>query len=122
MKTTKTTFLVGVATALAYGTLMMPIAILASDPGSAKGGATDLIKPMAPASDERVATMIGCPKCKSDWSIKTDSTARGVVKPTYATEKHACRRCETEIKTVGTGRQATQVAMHTCGTCAPAAK
>ena len=47
--------------------------------------------------------------------------ARGVNKPVVTIAQHACSTCETSIKTVGVGKQASQVAMHNCTMAAPGA-
>lgn len=81
-----------------------------------KGGASELIKKaepvLAPAS-----TVMACPKCKSEFTVRTDNFARGVTKPTTIVENHLCQKCGTALTTVGTGKQAKQLALHTCATC-----
>src|SRR4051794_5000603 len=113
MKTTKFTVIAGVALAAVFGAWSAP----ASEPGSARGGAGDLIKPATPWSVPAESAVMECPKCKSDWLIKTDFTARGVAKPTYLVEKHLCEKCGTVLKTIGNGKQAKDVATHSCAGC-----
>lgn len=81
-----------------------------------KGGASQLIKKSEPASAPATSVM-ACPKCKSEFTVRTDKLARGATKPTAIVEKHLCDKCGTKLTTVGTGKQAKQLAMHTCTTC-----
>jgi hypothetical protein len=81
-----------------------------------KGGASDLIKKSEPVSAPATIAMT-CPKCKSEFSVRTDRFARGVTKPTAIVENHLCDKCGTTLQTVGRGKQATQLALHTCATC-----
>ncbi len=113
MKTTKLTLIAGIALALAFGAW----SVQAAEKGSARGGAKDLINQAAPASAPAESTVMECPKCKSDWLVKTDATARGVNKPTYLVEKHLCAKCGTVLKTIGQGKQAKDLATHTCAGC-----
>jgi len=112
MKTTKRMIVVGIALAFAITTWSATPVL----PGSARGGAGDLVKQGTPATQVTQTAMV-CPKCKSEWLLKTDLTARGATKPAYLTEKHLCGKCGTELKTSGTGKQAKQLAVHVCGNC-----
>ena len=115
MKATNPTLIAGIALALALGAW----SVQAAETGSARGGAGDLIQP--PQNDTCCEAarpvVMECPKCKSDWLVKTDATARGVNKPTYLVEKHLCAKCGTVLKTIGQGKQAKDVATHTCAGC-----
>jgi hypothetical protein len=81
-----------------------------------KGGASELLKKAEPVSAP-ASTVMACPKCKSEFTLRADSFARGTTKPTTLVEKHLCRKCGTALTTVGTGKQAKQLALHTCATC-----
>ena len=81
-----------------------------------KGGASELMKPSAPVSAPATIAM-ACPKCKSEYTVRTDRFARGVTKPTVIAENHLCDKCGTTLQTVGRGKQAIQVALHNCATC-----
>jgi len=81
-----------------------------------KGGASELLKKAEPVSAP-ASTVMACPKCKSEFAVRTDKLARGSTKPTTIVEKHLCGKCATELTTVGTGKQAKQLALHTCVTC-----
>ena len=81
-----------------------------------KGGATELMKKLEPASAPAAVAM-ACPKCKSEFTVRTDRFARGVSKPTTIAENHLCDKCGTLLQTVGHGKQAKQLAFHTCATC-----
>src|SRR5205809_129149 len=113
MKTTKLLLVASMALAFTFS------AWSATSPvkGSARGGATDLLVQPTPATDVAAGVVMACPKCKSEWLVKTDSFARGVNKPSYSAEKHLCGNCSTELKTVGTGKQAKDVAVHFCKGC-----
>lgn len=97
-------------------TLALTLVTSAQADVKTKGGATDLIKKTEPVSAPAQIVMT-CPKCKSEFSVKTDRFARGVTKPTVIAEKHLCDKCGTVLKTVGQGKQAKQVALHTCASC-----
>ena len=111
MKTPKLLLVASMALAFTVGSA------LAIDKGSGRGGATDLVKATPAASQTSGAVVMACPKCKSEWLVKTDRFARGVTKPTYSTEKHLCSRCSTELILVGTGKQAKDVPVHLCSAC-----
>ena len=81
-----------------------------------KGGASELLKKAEPISAP-ASTVMACPKCKSEFTVRTDNFARGSTKPAAIVEKHLCSKCATELTTVGTGKQARQLALHTCATC-----
>jgi hypothetical protein len=113
MKTTKLTLTTTIALALALGVW----SIQAAEKGSARGGATDLIQQIVPQSATVPAPLMACANCKSEYVTRTDVGARGIAKPTYVVERHLCGTCSTEIKTVGTGKQARDVAAHLCKAC-----
>ena len=97
-------------------TLALTLVTSAQAEVKTKGGASDLMKKIEPVSAPADVAMV-CPKCKSEFSVKTDRFARGVTKPTVIAEKHLCDKCGTTLQTVGRGKQATQVALHTCANC-----
>jgi len=81
-----------------------------------KGGSSELMKKAEPVSAPTTAVM-ACPKCKSEFTVRTDNFARGVTKPRTIVENHLCSKCGTTLTTVGIGKQAKQLALHTCVTC-----
>lgn len=81
-----------------------------------KGGASELMKKAEPVSAP-ASTVMACPKCKSEFTVRTDNFARGATKPATIVEKHLCDKCGTALTTVGHGKQAKQLALHTCATC-----
>jgi len=113
MKTTKLTIIASVALALTLSAWSAN----AVERGSARGGATDLITPLAPASTLAEAVVMACPKCQSEWLVKTDRFARGITKPSYVAEKHLCGKCSTELKLVGQGKYAKDIPTHLCAMC-----
>lgn len=83
----------------------------------AKGGAADLMQNRGATLDAAKVTVMTCPKCKTDYAVKTDWTERGANKPAKTVAKHLCAKCDTELKTVGVGKLAKDVAVHTCAAC-----
>jgi hypothetical protein len=100
------------------GSLAIALAVATSAQADVKtkGGSADLLKKAEPVSAPATAVM-ACPKCKSEFTVRTDTFARGTTKPTVIVEKHLCQKCGTVLQTVGTGKQAKQLALHTCTTC-----
>ena len=97
-------------------TLALALVTSAQADVKTKGGASELMRFTPPASAPAEVVM-ACPKCKSEFAVRTDRFARGVTKPTAIAENHLCDKCGTALKTVGRGKQAIQVALHTCATC-----
>jgi hypothetical protein len=97
-------------------TLALTLVTSAHGDVKTKGGASELMRatPTASAPAE-IAT--ACSKCKSEFTVRTDRIARGVTKPTAIVENHLCDKCGTALQTVGRGKQAVQVALHTCASC-----
>jgi hypothetical protein len=98
--------------------LALALAVVTSAQGDVKtkGGASELVKKAEPVSAP-ATTVMACPKCQSEFSVRTDSFARGAIKPSMIVEKHLCDKCGTALTTVGHGKQAKQLALHTCATC-----
>jgi hypothetical protein len=95
---------------------MLPTVVSAGGNG-AKGGAADLMrKPTAVVDAPKTVTM-SCPKCKTEYAVKKDWTERGANKSDKVVGKHLCDTCSTELKTVGVGKHAKDVATHTCVAC-----
>lgn len=113
MKTMKLALVATVAVALTLGGW----SATAAEKGSARGGASDLIKQVAPPTAPAAPVVMACPACKSEWILRTDAAARGATKPTYLAERHLCAKCSTELKTVGIGKQAKNIPVHLCSAC-----
>ena len=113
MKTTKLTIIASIALALTLSAWSAN----AAEKGSARGGAGDLVTIVAPNGATTETVVMACPKCQSEWLVKTDRFARGVSKPTYTTEKHLCGKCSTELKLTGQGKYAKNIATHLCAGC-----
>ena len=111
---THTRSILSVVGALAVSALL-PIAVNAGGNG-AKGGAAGLMRKPTAVPHTEVATM-NCPKCKNDYVVKKDWTDRGANKTDKVVAKHLCDTCNTELKTVGVGKRAVNVATHTCAAC-----
>lgn len=110
---TKLTLIAGMALAVALGAWSAS----AAERGSARGGAGDLFQRPAPVLAPVESTVMACANCKSDWLVRTDFVARGANKPTITVEKHLCQMCGTVLTTVSQGKQAKNVARHTCAGC-----
>src|ERR1044071_3310023 len=113
MKTTKLTLIGSVALALT----LFAWTASATEKGSARGGAGDLVTIVAPTGAPTEMAVMACPRCQSEWLVKTDRFARGVNKPAYATEKHLCGKCSTELKMTGQGKYAKNIPTHLCAGC-----
>lgn len=83
---------------------------------TAKGGATLLMRPAAPAPASDTAAM-SCPKCTSDWVTRTEVTTKGTTPVVTMYEKHGCNGCITTIATSGFGKAKTEVTSHKCTGC-----
>jgi hypothetical protein len=80
-----------------------------------KGGQL-LMGKSAPAATAATAPArpMACPQCKDVFTSRADTSGRGAVKPAVALQTHLCGACETSLKIVGAGKNATQVVTHTC--------
>ena len=85
--------------------------------GTARGGAAELMRTPSFVSEAGGEATMACPKCKTDYAVKKDWTERGALKSDKVLAKHLCNECGTELKTVGTGKHAVDVAVHTCLAC-----
>ena len=99
----------GIALAIA-ATIASPMFTSA---GQLKGGQLLIAKPAA-AVTAPAAPAMNCPLCKDENISFVDKNARGAIKPLAFVQKHSCGSCETTLKTTGVGKQARQVAVHTC--------
>jgi len=97
-------------------TLALALVTSAQADVKTKGGASELVR-FTPAASAPAEVIMACPKCKSEFAVRTDHFARGITKPAVITESHLCDKCGTTLQTVGRGKQAIQVALHTCATC-----
>jgi heme A synthase len=91
----------------------------AQEKGSAKGGASLLMRPTAPVTTSDYKPM-SCAKCKDEYVKRTDWTARGANKPVITVARHLCAGCETTIATEGFGKAKRDVATHKCTSCGAA--
>jgi hypothetical protein len=60
---------------------------------------------------------MACPKCRDEYVKRTDTTAKGVIKPTIWLANHLCGGCDTTISVQGFGKAKHDVATHTCTSC-----
>jgi len=60
------------------------------------------------------AQSMKCAMCKNELTTRTDYTARGANKQIITVASHACKMCDTQLKTIGVGKAAKTVAVHEC--------
>lgn len=93
----------------------------AQEKGSAKGGATLLLKPIKTVPDIEVlkpgdAVVMSCPKCKT-MTVTYVETTKGHIKEQKVKTEHLCPGCETKIETKGVGKAAKDEVAHVCKKC-----
>ena len=93
----------------------------AQEKGSAKGGATLLLKPIKTTQDLEAlkpgdAVVMTCPKCKST-TVTYVETTKGHIKDEKVKIEHLCPGCETKIETTGIGKAAKGEVSHVCKKC-----
>jgi hypothetical protein len=93
----------------------------AQEKGSAKGGATLLLKPIKATGDIEAlkpgdAVVMSCPKCKT-ITVTYVETTKGHVKEEKAKLEHLCPGCQTKIETKGVGKGASTEVTHVCNKC-----
>jgi len=109
--------------------LTMALAVLGGVSGSlqageiatGKGGATRLLelsgRLVTPKVELAALKPMSCAKCKDEYITRTDSTARGVYKPTAITVRHLCEACGNDWVVSGHGKAKTSTAIHKCTSC-----
>jgi hypothetical protein len=97
--------------------VMLSSTLNAGGLGTARGGAADLMRRPSFVAEAPATTAMACPKCKTEYAVKKDWTGRGAIKSDKVLAKHLCNECGTELKTVGTGKHAVDLAVHTCVAC-----
>jgi hypothetical protein len=126
MRTTLTPKLATVAAftvALSLFTLA-PLAVTAQEQGSAKGGATLLMKPAIPFSTTDYKPM-ACANCKDTVVAIPDTDFKGAGAraqlsggtPTINVVKHLCTACSNDWVVKGHGKAKAEVPVHKCATC-----
>src|SRR5262245_40279643 len=93
----------------------------AQEKGSAKGGATLLLKPIKSTEDVQAlkpgdAVVMTCPKCQTN-TITYIETTKGHIKEEKGKTEHLCPGCETKIETTGVGKAAKAEVTHVCKKC-----
>jgi len=111
---------VGSAVALAL-LLAMAGPVQAQEKGSARGGATQLLKPIKTVGDLEGlkagdAVVMSCPKCKT-MTVSYVERTKGQVTEGKLKEAHLCPGCETKIETTGQGKAAKDTVIHVCKKC-----
>jgi hypothetical protein len=109
---------------VAIAAVALVVAVRAAEPGTARGGASDLIQLKAirtPADAAAVGPgdqiVMSCPKCKT-ISVSFPKTAVKKGEPTsVAGEKHLCPGCAAKIETKGHGKDKVATFVHRCTKC-----
>jgi len=98
-----------IALALFAGSLFSAL----GEPATAKGAAKLLMKTETPVASAAEKTM-SCPKCKDNYTVSRDLSARGVNKPSTTVVHHLCPGCATSVTSVGQGKAKHDVMTHVC--------
>jgi predicted RNA-binding Zn-ribbon protein involved in translation (DUF1610 family) len=93
----------------------------AQEKGSAKGGASLLLKPVKTTQDIEAlqpgdAVVMSCAKCKT-ITVNYVETTKGHIKEEKVKQEHLCPGCGTKIETKGVGKSAKDVVTHVCKKC-----
>ncbi len=97
--------------------------IAGTDNGTARGGATELLKgsqlttdntSVTPAPTTKHAMHQACPACKTTWSTTSVAQSKRSLTETLPVEHHQCGDCKTSLTTVGHGKDKKDVITHTC--------
>lgn len=93
----------------------------AGEKGSAKGGASLLLKPIKTTQDIEAlkrgdAVVMSCPKCQT-MTVTYVETTKGHIKEEKAKQEHLCPGCETKIETTGHGKAKKDEVVHACKKC-----
>ena len=93
----------------------------AQEKGSAKGGASLLLKPIKTAQDVEAlqpgdAVVMSCAKCKTITVHYVEAT-KGQIKDEKVKQEHLCPGCQTKIETKGVGKAAGSAVAHVCKKC-----
>ena len=89
--------------------------------GSARGGATQLLKPIKTVEDIEAlqpgdAVVMSCPKCKT-MTVNYVETTKGHIKEDKVKQVHLCPGCESKIETTGHGKAKKDEVVHICQKC-----
>jgi len=93
----------------------------AQEKGSAKGGASLLLKPIKTTQDIEAlqpgdAVVMSCAKCKT-ITVNYVETTKGHIKEEKVKQEHLCPGCGTKIETKGVGKTAKNEVAHVCKKC-----
>ncbi|HVR35299.1 MAG TPA: hypothetical protein VMS21_05550 [Methylomirabilota bacterium] len=104
--------------AVPVATLMLGLAIAfsasAQGAGSAKGGATKLMRGSSVTSAESVETAMSCPTCKNERFERKVVSSKGAGHKIVQGTRHLCKDCVTTKNTVGHGKAKRMVTTHEC--------
>ena len=70
------------------------------------------------AANTATPAAMNCPSCTDSLVTVVDKGTKGPRHEINKVVRHNCASCDTRIITKGTGKTATNVAVHTCGTAA----
>jgi len=128
MKTTPATKLTAILATLVVMAIVAPAPLMAQyhTRGSAKGGATKLMRTYAIEQlQPKLAVSnpaMSCENCKDVAVTVREHKFKGASKPQVLVSKktvvrHLCPDCRNEWKVVGHGKDKVKVAVHSCASC-----
>ena len=102
---------------IALGITLAGIVLLANSVAAQEKGAQRLLKSTDSNSAQNLkagdAAGMSCSKCKDSWVTTTQPAGKAVARTTQ-TPRHECPTCSTKIVTKGVGKQAQNLAIHSC--------
>jgi len=128
MKTIASTKLTALLASVVAMAILAPSPVLAQyhTTGSAKGGATKLMRAYAIEKLQAKSTVaspaMSCENCKDVAVIVHEHKFKGASKPnvlgsTKTVYQHQCPNCRNEWKVTGHGKNKVRVAKHLCASC-----
>jgi ribosomal protein S27E len=121
MKTRTNTWLLSIGLA-AVAIILMPTNSSAQEKGTAKGGATQLMKSVRTPQDlgelkPGDMMVMSCPKCKNVTVTYVEPTFKATETKEKVTAQHTCPGCATTTTVEGHGKAKKDVLKHVCMTC-----
>src|SRR5262249_13391732 len=97
--------------------------IAGTDNGTARGGATELVKgsrlstgnaSVASAPTTKHSMQQACPACKTTWRTTSVAQSKRSLTETLPVTHHECGDCKTSLTTVGHGKDKKDMTTHVC--------
>ena len=119
--TNRNKWLLGVALA-AVAIIALSFSSSAQEKGTAKGGATQLMKPVRTPQDlgelkPGDMMVMSCPKCKNVTVTYVEPTFKAMEPKEKVKTQHTCPSCSTTSTVEGHGKAKKDVLKHVCMTC-----